>query len=347
MPTIKLLKDPGFLYDLNFLFFLKFNTQLCVDNLEDNSKKESYEKYLKETLQYFGDISDDLYIFYHAIDNEHCFITTHYIDPYKNKFASDFNFKHFKKILGNTEQIIRNAVRFYLKDLPDEEIKECFMSQSKLFDCIKNSKYSGEEKSKLYEFFINPTVYIQVLQYELIQKEVLLSNYYKDNYEKILEAHNKITYETLCENLKGIRDLSFLQDGDQILYTSFCLLSKYRMKLFFIKEGAIYILGYDYPSIIDEVVNAKKMHPLEDLCDALSETSRMQILELLLEREDVTCKDLEKIFNFTGSTAYHHISLLTKIGAVKVRNEGKTIYYSLNRKYFDTMIERLKVFSNK
>ena len=118
------------------------------------------------------------------------------------------------------------------------------------------------------------------------------------------------------------------------------------MKYLFVETGMVYLLGYDYISIINAIAEAPKLQPLEDLCAALGETSRMQILELLLEREAVTCKDLEKIFNFTGSTAYHHITMLTKIGAVKIRNEGKTIYYSLNRKYFDMMRSRLKVFSN-
>ena len=82
MPNIKVLKDPGFLYDLNYLFYVKFNTQLCVDSLADETKKEAYKKYLEETLKNFGDISDDLYVFYHAIKNGRCFITTYYLDPY-------------------------------------------------------------------------------------------------------------------------------------------------------------------------------------------------------------------------------------------------------------------------
>ena len=118
------------------------------------------------------------------------------------------------------------------------------------------------------------------------------------------------------------------------------------MKLSFVREGVVYLLGVDYTSIISALVKTQKKQPLEELCGALGETSRMQILNLLLERKEVTCKDLEKFFNFSGSTAYHHISLLTKAGAVKVRNEGKTIYYSLNRRYFDAMISQLKSFSN-
>ena len=69
-------------------------------------------------------------------------------------------------------------------------------------------------------------------------------------------------------------------------------------------------------------------------------------MKLLSERKEVTCKDLEKEVNFSGSTAYHHISLLTKAGAVKVRNEGKTIYYSINKEFFNTLVEQLKEFSD-
>lgn len=346
MPNIKVLKEPGFLYDLNYLFYAKFNKNLCVELLEDDTKKESYTKYLNEMLQQFGNISDDLYVFYHAIKNDRCFITTYYVDPYKDVFATDFNFKYFKNLLSDSSGLIKNLITFYLNDLSDEALEECFSSTEKLFSYIKASKYSSEEKSKLYEFFIDPIPYIQALQYELIEKEVLLSNYYKNNYDKIIEAYNSTTFELLCKPISSQKDLSFLNDDNQTIYASYCLSNKYFMKYLFIETGMVYLLGYDYISIINAIAEAPKLQPLEDLCAALGETSRMQILELLLEREAVTCKDLEKIFNFTGSTAYHHITMLTKIGAVKIRNEGKTIYYSLNRKYFDMMRSRLKVFSN-
>ena len=347
MPNIKVLKDPGFLYDLNYLFFAKFNTQLCVDSIADETKKEAYKRYLLDTLQHFGDISDDLYVFYHAMKNGRCFMTTYYLNPYKDHFSTDFNFKFFKNLLSDTEGLIRKLIQFYLYDLSRESLEECFSSTEKLFAQIKASKYSSEEKSKLYEFFINPTPYFQTLQYELIEKEILLSAYYKDNYDKIIEAHNNTTFEVLCQPVTVEKDLSFLNDNDQVLYTSYCLLHKYYMNLLFVTKGVVYLLGCDYVSIISEITKAPKTSPLEDLCGALSETSRIQILKLLLERKEVTCKDLEKTFNFSGSTAYHHITLLTKIGAVKIRNEGKTIFFSLNRDFFDMMREQIKVFSNE
>lgn len=346
MPHIKLIKNPGFLYDLNFLFYAKFNTQLCIDTLVDESKKESYKKHLNDILQYFGEISEDLYVFYHAKNSGRCFMTTYYMDPYKDHFVNDFDFKFFICALSDTEQLKKNLIRFYLHNLSDDALEECFASTEKLFSHIKASKYTGEEKSKLYEFFHDPTPYFQALQHELMKKEVLLSAYYKDNYETLLDVHSKTTFDSICENLIEIRDLNFLRDEEQGFFTSFCLLNKFFINFCPVADGIVYLLGFDYVSIISALVKAKKKHSLADLCGVLSETSRIEILKLLLERKEVTCKDLKRIFNFSGSTAYHHLSLLTKIGAINVRNEKKIIYYSLNKKYFDNMISQLKVFAN-
>ena len=346
MVNIKVLKDPGFLYDLNYIFYLKFNIQYCIDQLAEDNKKEENVKYLKETLQHFGDISDDLYVFYHALDKGRCFMTRYYLKPYKEKFSTEFNFKYFRNLLSDTDRLCENLIRFYLHELSEEQLAECAASTERLFFYIKQSKYSCEEKSKLYEFFINPKAYIQALQYELMDKEVILSAYYKDNYEKLLEAHNNTTFETLNEQLKDVNDLSFLKEGNQVLYTSYCLLNKYFLMYMFLPDGVIYLLGYDYASIINVIKDGNQNPPLENMCSALGEASRVQIMELLLERDEIICKDLEKVFDFSGSTAYHHISILTKIGAVKFRSEGKTIYYSLNRKYFDTLRDVLKKFSN-
>ena len=44
MPQIRLLKEPGYIYDLIFIFYLKFNTKLCINNLDSNDKKLSKYK---------------------------------------------------------------------------------------------------------------------------------------------------------------------------------------------------------------------------------------------------------------------------------------------------------------
>ncbi len=347
MSQIRLLKEPGYIYDLIYIFYLRFNTKLCISTLDNNEKQAETIKYFNDLLDQFSDIPEDLFVFFHAPENGRCFITTYYFNPYKELFTTTFDFKFFQKELSDRERLIRNLLRFYFCDFSEEKLEQCINSKLELFSCIKNSKYSGDEKSKLYEFFIDPEPYIQMLQYELMAKELMLSQYYEKNYQKILEVYNQTTFEMLSEQINGLKDLSFIKENNQKLYTSFCLLRKFCINFFGIQDGVLYLLGYDYLSILDFVKGNNKNPNLQEFGNALCEESRVKILQLLLEREEVTCKDLEKIFSFSGSTAYHHITMMTKIGLVKTRNEGKTILYSLNRKYFDAIIDVLSKFSNR
>lgn len=62
---------------------------------------------------------------------------------------------------------------------------------------------------------------------------------------------------------------------------------------------------------------------------ALSDETRLQILEMLTMGELCACNILEK-FNFTQPTLSYHMKLLSQAGLVSGRKEGKWTYYSLN-----------------
>ena len=342
MNKIQLLKEPGYIYDLNFIFCLKFNTQLYIDTLPNDNKKEENVKYFKEILNRFDDIPNDLYVFFHAIETGRAFLPTFYFNPYKNQFPTTYNFKYLQEELSDHNKLIHNLIKFYFYDFDNDAVEQCASSLNQVFSAVKNSDYSEEEKNKLYEFFIDPSRYIQLLQYELMQKEFMLSEYYKDNYQKIIDVYNRTTCELLCEQLSGIKDLTFLENEPNV-YVSYCLLNKFCINHFPIVEGFLSLLGSQYVNIISFVKDQNKEPDLCSLGTALCEESRIKILKFLLERKEITCKDLEKEFSFSGSTAYHHISIMTKSGLVKTRNEGKTILYSINEKYISNIIG---VFNN-
>lgn len=347
MTQIKLLKEPGFIYDLIFVFYLKFNTKLCIKKLENSEQDSEGVRFFNDILEQFSEIPEDLYVFFHALDNDRCFITAYYFNPYTDYFTSAYDFKFLQNELSDKERLIRNLVKFYFHNITDEELESCMKSNIRLFSHIKQSDYSDEEKSRLYEFFINPEPYIQTLLFELMSKNFMLSQYYEKNYEKILDVFNQTTFDKLNEQVKDLKDLSFIKENNQELYVSYCLVRKFCVNLIFIKEGALYLLGDGYLSILNFIKARTKDVDLQGLGSALCEESRVKILELLLEREEVTCKDLERLFSFSGSTAYHHMTMMVKNGLIKTRNEGKTIFYSINSKYFDAVIGVLSKFANR
>ena len=53
MPRIKLLREPGFIYDLIFVFYLKFNTKLCIQILNHDEKEQENIRFFNEILEQF------------------------------------------------------------------------------------------------------------------------------------------------------------------------------------------------------------------------------------------------------------------------------------------------------
>ena len=246
MNKIQLLKEPGYIYDLNFIFCLKFNTQLYIDTLPNDNKKEENVKYFKEILNRFDDIPNDLYVFFHTIETGRTFLSSCYFIPYRNNFSKSYNFKFLQKELSDQDKLLRKVIKFYFDELDDDAVEQCATSLNKICYYIKNSDYSDEEKTKLYEFFLEPATHIQALQYELIAKDFMLSEYYKDNYQKIIDVYNQTTYEILCNQMAGIQELSYFNMPEQVLYTSYCLLNKFCINFYSLDDGCLSLLGYDY-----------------------------------------------------------------------------------------------------
>ena len=65
------------------------------------------------------------------------------------------------------------------------------------------------------------------------------------------------------------------------------------------------------------------------ICKALSDTNRLEIVQMLSDGEKCGCKILDK-FNITQPTLSHHMKILCDAEIVIGRKEGKWTYYSFN-----------------
>ena len=70
------------------------------------------------------------------------------------------------------------------------------------------------------------------------------------------------------------------------------------------------------------------------ICKALSDSNRLEIVQMLSEGEKCGCKILER-FEITQPTLSHHMKILVESGIVNDRREGKWHYYSLNSEMID------------
>ncbi len=71
---------------------------------------------------------------------------------------------------------------------------------------------------------------------------------------------------------------------------------------------------------------------------ALSDRSRILILEALSRREWMSVGDICDITDIEQSTVSHHLGFLRSCGLVKTRKRGKKVFYSLNGRIAEKLL---------
>ncbi len=88
-------------------------------------------------------------------------------------------------------------------------------------------------------------------------------------------------------------------------------------------------------------MDKKEYEEKADLFKILSDTNRLQIINLLSCKEKCACKLLEK-FNITQPTLSHHMKVLIDSGLVSSRKEANWVYYKLNNEKMAEIVDFLK-----
>ena len=96
MNKIKLLKEPGYIYDLFFIFYLKFNMQVFIEKLPNDNEKEKNIAFFEDITNQFSDIPDDLFVFFHANEADRAFLPRFYFYQYmRNQMNAIINSSQF------------------------------------------------------------------------------------------------------------------------------------------------------------------------------------------------------------------------------------------------------------
>ncbi len=67
-----------------------------------------------------------------------------------------------------------------------------------------------------------------------------------------------------------------------------------------------------------------------EFCRALADSTRQQILVMLLEGE-MSVGDIVEAFTMSQPTISHHLNVLRQFGLVNSRKDGKQVFYMINR----------------
>lgn len=342
MNNIKFVRQPGFVFDLFFLFTLHFNKEYCLTNFINYSKSSEDTGYYNSVLNDFPPISNDLLLFFYLTEDKNNFMSKFFFEPYKEQFSSEsYNISVVQEALSDHERVLENLIKFYFKDIDDNTLLECRTSISAMNKLIKESDYNSDIKSALYSFFIEPAPIIRRLSYELMEKEFALTQRYDNSTKRLADLKENFDFELLCNGLKNDKQQRVQLTCFENIYISFCIYNKNVVKNLFCDNSIVVLLGFDYIDTIEYLTKHTRLPELDVFGNAVSEPNRINVLNLILERGEITIKDLEQEFGFTGTNAYYHLSLMIKAGMLKTRNRGRTVLYSINKNYFQVLCDIL------
>ncbi|MBQ1663547.1 MAG: helix-turn-helix transcriptional regulator [Clostridia bacterium] len=86
-------------------------------------------------------------------------------------------------------------------------------------------------------------------------------------------------------------------------------------------------------------MNENTLYDLADLFKVFGDSTRLHILCVLIDRDEVCVADLAETLEMTQSAISHQLRTLKQNKLVKSRRDGKMVYYSLDDDHVRSIIE--------
>lgn len=79
---------------------------------------------------------------------------------------------------------------------------------------------------------------------------------------------------------------------------------------------------------------------------SLSDTTRLEMVKFLLQKKESSCQEVSKKFPLSQPALSHHFNKLVDVGILKVRKNGASHYYSIDKKLLTTVGINIKKVIN-
>lgn len=208
---------------------------------------------------------------------------------------------------------------------------------------LSDSEYSEDFKLQISLLFGNFNYAVSVLNQQL-----------RDIYAHIDALHQKYVDRLSVEwqqiqserNLKLYKQL-FLKDiasYNDHAFVTISLLNQYIIRIVPKNNNIEVLLGFHHEEEINQYFDEQNID-LHQLLTAVGNETRLSILQLLLEKEELTASSIAKMINIPVTTVLRHMEILYNCGALYVsKRQGLQIFYRIN---FNLLSRAIKVIDHK
>lgn len=339
MRNVVYLKEPGYIQDLYFAFILYYNKTVITEKFVLKDKAAADTKFYKEAIQRFEPFDDDLLPFFHLKDDSFCFMSVEYFRDMD--YLDEFFFNTVLKKLDDKKSVVIKMMSLYLGIY--EEFEQYHMQD--IGRLIKGLPYSDAVKYSLALFFMNPEYYIDKLVADLKQKEKILKQYYIEHADYIFKTQAEVDIDDLIRELNQSSSKRTLPDSQT--YYSINLINKYHISYMDKNNGLFFLLGTDFKGQLESWINFKEPPNMILWGKVYSERNRITILKMLKKNGELCTSDIAERINLSPTSVYYHLEMMFDARMLNSRNEGRTIYYSINKEYFRRASNELGNFAEE
>ncbi len=318
-------QEPGLYSDVIFSHTLHFNIDL-LDKLEHfiNPKKRAADmRFFRDCLSRFSEPVDELCLFFEVMNNRSFAFSVLYDHMIRTQ---DFSIDAVKVCMPDVPTMVQKILRFYLPEQTEGDLCE-------LKNGIHTLPVTPLVKFHLLAMMIDPAPYYDALFLSLAKREEEMYAFYKASRSQIEAIKKNVKLLDVSEYLdkcQGIEPADLPSD----LAFSIMLVGKNAVR-YVAGDTPFIILGTDYPARMALLIGESIQPDIVKIGKALSEEKRVMILRLLLAESEITAQQLLRRLELSMTATHYHLEMLMQAGMLLARNEGRTIYYSLNREFFD------------
>ena len=339
MKELKIVREPGFIYDLIYVFVLRFNKEYCLSKHINYQKANEDTEFFTKIYNEYKDIPSELLPFFYSNDERLCLVKDRYFTNYLDEFET-YNFAKLYKELSDVDKLKINVINYYFPDFPMELCNDASFINL-INNSIRSSNYNDSLKCTLYSFFIDPDSIVKILLDEILAVQTSLRQKYESFGDRLFEFQSNFDMEYLIYNLRKSKTTILDTEGFNKCLVCPCMICKNSIKCLFNIDVVFLILGFDYKDQLNYILSQEYVPDLDTFGNAIAEKNRVDILDLMMSSGEITIKNLEQVLNLTGTNAYYHLNLMIKANIVKARNKGRTVYYSINKEYFTSVLKFL------
>lgn len=325
-------RNLGFIFDAHHIVTFKTaKRENWIDLYIRNGNERNDLKELEEVLAKFDDVDSRMLLFGHR-DRKKGSLLSEIMFNYHSEYVANWELSNFLEYLSDVKRMKKAVLNFYFNCGSDSQIFELIAG---------NTSLSATLKSLLYEFYLFPESYLEILRSEMNKIFETLQSYYAGKFEQLLECQETFDYEVLKQEKTPFAKNKKWDQGLKICYVSFSLLNKYLIARGRKEDKGWLILGCDFFVTFGEMSESKL--DIAAFGNALGDKLRVKIIEEIVISGELTLADLSKKLGVVNTIVVYHLDILKKENLLLHRYQGRKVLYCLNISQVEKGLEAIKL----